>query len=268
MNEKATVLSFEEVCFSYGDDEVLHNISFTIDSHWFVGIVGPNGGGKTTLLRLALGLEKPGRGKIHLLGSSPIVSRKNVGYVMQTHQYDNQFPVSVLDVVLMGRIKPQMIGFFKKIEKSRAATPLSSKLGHTIMQLNDHSIQQCLKEISTVDLARALLLRLVTAERVAGGALLTWGTELDWDEIVVIVDQDGSRAPDAWRLLQARDIYDSYLLDGGIDAWLAEFGGGIVAASALGDRHPAALPDVHQALEYEAKVKRVGKAPVLSGGCG
>lgn len=46
--------------------------------------------------------------------------------------------------------------FFKKIEKSRAATPLSSKLGHTIMQLNDQTIQQCLKEISTVDLARAL----------------------------------------------------------------------------------------------------------------
>jgi rhodanese-related sulfurtransferase len=109
---------------------------------------------------------------------------------------------------------------------------------------------------------------LVDAERAAGDALLTWGTRLDWDEIVVIVDQDGSQAPDAWRLLQARDIHNSYLLDGGIDAWLAEFGGGIVAASALGDRHPAALPDVHQALEYEAKVKRVGKAPVLSGGCG
>jgi len=46
--------------------------------------------------------------------------------------------------------------FFNKIKKSRAATPLSSKLGHTILQLNDQSIQQCLKEISTVDLARAL----------------------------------------------------------------------------------------------------------------
>ena len=46
--------------------------------------------------------------------------------------------------------------FFKKIKKSRATTPLSSKLGHTILQLNDHSIRQCLKEISTVDLARAL----------------------------------------------------------------------------------------------------------------
>ena len=51
-----------------------------------------------------------------------------------------------------GRLK----SFFKKIKKSRAATPLSSKLGHTILQLNDQTIQQCLKEISTVDLARAL----------------------------------------------------------------------------------------------------------------
>jgi hypothetical protein len=54
------------------------------------------------------------------------------------------------------RKNDRLRAFFKKIEKSRAATPLSSKLGHTIMQLDDHSIQQCLKEISTVDLARAL----------------------------------------------------------------------------------------------------------------
>lgn len=50
----------------------------------------------------------------------------------------------------------RLTAFFKKIEKSRAATPLSSKLGHTIMQVNDQTIQQCLKEISTVDLARAV----------------------------------------------------------------------------------------------------------------
>jgi rhodanese-related sulfurtransferase len=109
---------------------------------------------------------------------------------------------------------------------------------------------------------------LVDAERAAGDALLTWGADLDWDEIVVLVDQDGSKSPDAWRLLQARDMHNSYLLDGGIEAWLAEFGDGTVAASALGDRHPAALPDVRHALEYEARVKRVGKAPALSGGCG
>ena len=54
------------------------------------------------------------------------------------------------------RKNERLKAFFKKIEKSRAATPLSSKLGNTIMQLNDQSIQQCLKEISTVDLARAL----------------------------------------------------------------------------------------------------------------
>ena len=61
--------------------------------------------------------------------------------------YENEFGTKKND-----RLK----AFFKKIENSRAATPLSSKLGHTIMELNDQTIQQCLKEISTVDLARAL----------------------------------------------------------------------------------------------------------------
>ena len=109
---------------------------------------------------------------------------------------------------------------------------------------------------------------LVDAERTRGNAILSWGADLDWDEIVVVVDQDGSESPTAWRLLQARDIGNSYVLSGGIEAWLDRFDGGIVPASALGDRHPAALPEVHHAFEYTARVKRLGKAPVLSGGCG
>ena len=61
--------------------------------------------------------------------------------------YENEFGDGKVD---------RMKAFFKKIQKARAATPLSSKLGHTILQLNDQCIKQCLKEISTVDLARAL----------------------------------------------------------------------------------------------------------------
>ena len=60
------------------------------------------------------------------------------------------------EVEFGGGKNERLKSFFNKIKKSRAATPLSSKLGHSIMQLNDRSIQQCLKEISTVDLARAL----------------------------------------------------------------------------------------------------------------
>jgi zinc transport system ATP-binding protein len=127
---KQPVLNFENVCFSYGDDEVLHDINFIINSYWFVGIVGPNGGGKTTLLRLALGLENPGRGTIFLLGDSPTIRRKDVGYVMQHHQYDDHFPVNVLDVVLMGQARPHMIGFFKKSDK-QAAMAILDKVGMT-----------------------------------------------------------------------------------------------------------------------------------------
>ncbi|RKZ11301.1 hypothetical protein DRQ53_03575 [bacterium] len=109
---------------------------------------------------------------------------------------------------------------------------------------------------------------LVDAERVRPAQLRSWGEELDFDEITILVDQDGSQSPAAWQLLQARGIAASYLLDGGIDAWMELFGHDIQPASALGDRHPASLPDGHLDLQYTARVKRIGKAPVLSGGCG
>ena len=96
----------------------------------------------------------------------------------------------------------------------------------------------------------------------------TWGQDLDFDEIVILVDQDGSRSADVWRHLQARNIQHSYLLAGGMDAWLAQFGDGEEPAAALGDRHPAALPDADEELRFVTRVKRVTAAPVLSGGCG
>ena len=109
-------------------------------------------------------------------------------------------------------------------------------------------------------------MHLLDSER--GADLASWGTDLDFDEIVILVDQDGSSAPDAWRLLQARGMRNSYFLDGGIDAWLEEFDHGAVPAAALGRRHPASLPDLHDDLDYTSRVQRVGAAPVLSGGCG
>jgi rhodanese-related sulfurtransferase len=107
---------------------------------------------------------------------------------------------------------------------------------------------------------------LVDAERLTD--LEIWGGDLDFDEIVILVDQDGTTAPDAWRHLQARNVGNSYLLAGGMDAWLALYDDSDAPAAALGDRHPAALPDLPDELEYEARVKRVTAAPVLGGGCG
>lgn len=107
---------------------------------------------------------------------------------------------------------------------------------------------------------------LVDSERVADPAI--WGDDLEFDEIVILVDLDGKQAPEAWRLLQARQIANSYLLAGGMKAWLDLFAPGEEPAAALGDRHPAALPDADEDLRYVTRVRRVTAAPVLAGGCG
>lgn len=103
MNQTGSIIQFEDVNFAYEDGAiVLENINFTIDQGDFACIVGPNGGGKTTLLKLILGLLEPTSGKIRVLQGRPVRQRAHIGYVPQFSKFDAGFPVSVLDVVLMG----------------------------------------------------------------------------------------------------------------------------------------------------------------------
>jgi zinc transport system ATP-binding protein len=90
--------------FSYGAQTVLRSVNLLIARGEFVCMLGPNGGGKTTLLRLMLGLLKPDRGSVRVLGGQPLETCARMGYVAQQSQFDPSFPVSVLDVVLMGRL--------------------------------------------------------------------------------------------------------------------------------------------------------------------
>lgn len=98
-------LRFEKVRFSYGSVPVLENASFHVHPGEFVALVGPNGAGKTTVLRLLLGLSEPGAGKIEVLGKTPKAARDAIGYVPQHASYDPAFPISVREVVRMGRLK-------------------------------------------------------------------------------------------------------------------------------------------------------------------
>jgi len=82
---------------------ILEGINLSIKSNVFLGIIGPNGGGKTTLLKVILGLIKPSRGKVSVMGQTPERGRKLIGYISQLNLFDRDFPISVLDVVLMGR---------------------------------------------------------------------------------------------------------------------------------------------------------------------
>jgi zinc transport system ATP-binding protein len=99
---KETPILCSEVAFSYDGVRVLHNVSFSVAAGAFVGIFGPNGGGKTTLLKLLLGLLKPTHGEILLFGQPPKASRRRLGYVPQAASFDKQFPLSVRELVLMG----------------------------------------------------------------------------------------------------------------------------------------------------------------------
>ncbi|NOX79658.1 MAG: ATP-binding cassette domain-containing protein [Deltaproteobacteria bacterium] len=96
------VISLEHVTFSYHSEPVLEDVNLTIHNREMIGIIGPNGGGKTTLLRLILGLLEPDRGRVRVFGKPPRQVSNRLGYVPQHMQFDPQFPISVLDVVLMG----------------------------------------------------------------------------------------------------------------------------------------------------------------------
>ena len=102
---KPDAVEFQSVSFAYDGPNVIEDATFTIDQGDFVSIVGPNGGGKTTLLKLMLGLLLPKSGTIRLFGQAPRTNCSKVGYTPQFLSVDFNFPLSVLDVVLMGRIR-------------------------------------------------------------------------------------------------------------------------------------------------------------------
>lgn len=93
-----------DVAFSYNGHTILENTTFEIEERDFATIVGPNGGGKTTLVKLILGLVQPTRGTIRVFGAQPSEARRRVGYMPQNPVVDPNFPALVMDVVLMGRL--------------------------------------------------------------------------------------------------------------------------------------------------------------------
>ena len=112
------MISIENVSFSYDKHQVLEDVSLEVGSGEFVGVIGPNGGGKTTLLKLIAGFMEPSKGNCFIFGNSPKVSRKKIGYVPQVIRYDKNFPISALEVVLTGCLRSSfLIGGYSKREK-------------------------------------------------------------------------------------------------------------------------------------------------------
>jgi zinc transport system ATP-binding protein len=100
----APFLQIEGLGFSYGGNPVLEGVDLSLAGLEFAAVVGPNGGGKTTLLKLILGLLTPAAGRVLVFGKPPREARARIGYMPQHVQVDLSFPVTVADVVLMGRL--------------------------------------------------------------------------------------------------------------------------------------------------------------------
>lgn len=107
--EREIAVKFNSVSFSYGDIKVLDNASFHIHRGEFAAIVGPNGSGKTTVLKLLFGLEKPNKGSIDIFDKNSAPSRSggsSISYVSQQIPADNLFPITVRGIVRMGLLRP------------------------------------------------------------------------------------------------------------------------------------------------------------------
>ena len=101
---KNPIIDVGHVCFAYNGTPILTDVCLEIAEKEFVAFIGPNGGGKTTLVKLLLGLLKPDRGTIRIMGHPPAKVAHRIGYVPQDVSINKSFPISVMDVVLMGRL--------------------------------------------------------------------------------------------------------------------------------------------------------------------
>jgi len=113
------IVQIDRLYFHYNGQEVLTDINLTVNMGDFVSIIGPNGGGKTTLVKLVLGLLKPSRGTIRINGKAPAQNGTVIGYVPQYLNHNFNFPASVMDVVMMGKYSPGKRFLFRNRRKDR-----------------------------------------------------------------------------------------------------------------------------------------------------
>ena len=102
--QSSPIISAHRLGFGYQDSLVLEDVSFSVKRGEFLGIFGPNGGGKTTLLKLIMGFLEPTSGSIEVFGKPPRSSQQKISYVPQSLHFDRKFPISVFELVLSGRL--------------------------------------------------------------------------------------------------------------------------------------------------------------------
>jgi zinc transport system ATP-binding protein len=130
--QRQEVIQVKDVWAGYDAIPVLEGINLSVYQGDFIGIIGPNGGGKTTLLRTLLGLIKPMRGEISIFGQPVKQGREVIGYVPQWIDFDRDFPINVWEVVRMGRLRKK--GIF-----------------HSFTKEDDEAVAEALEKVELLD---------------------------------------------------------------------------------------------------------------------
>lgn len=148
------LLEIKDLSAGYENQVVLENVSLEIFANDFIGVIGPNGGGKTTLIKTILGLVKPISGEINLL-----ISKKNIGYLPQVNQIDKRFPITVFDVVRSGKADTALFSSFhlNRQEKEKAES-LLQEMGITAIR------NKSIGELSGGQMQRVFLCRALMNE--------------------------------------------------------------------------------------------------------
>lgn len=145
------IIEVRNLYASYNNNTVLQDINLTIRDHDFLGIIGPNGGGKTTLIRCIIGLKHPDKGEIKFFKNGKEVDQLTIGYLPQYTSIDKRFPISVFEVVLSGlSSKKSLITKYTPTEYDKAKT-IIKRMGLTGLE------ERAIGELSGGQLQRAIL---------------------------------------------------------------------------------------------------------------
>lgn len=155
-NVKETILELKNVRVSFNDILALDDINLSIQKNDLLAIIGPNGGGKTTLLKVILGLIKPDKGTIQVFGKKPEEGRNLIGYMPQYSGFDRDFPINVFDVVLSARYK----GVFKRYSNEDNNVVIDALKSVDMLQYKNRQIGS----LSGGELQRVLLARSLARE--------------------------------------------------------------------------------------------------------
>lgn len=192
-------VQIENLCVNYGQTPALRGVCLDVREGEYLGIIGPNGGGKSTLLKAILGLIPTSAGTVRIFGMPPREGRNRVGYVPQFALLDKRFPITLEEVVLSGRIRKGISPLFRyRADDRETAHALMDRVGieklarRQISQLSGGEFQKMLIARALATKPRLLILDEPTASVDAASREQIYQllSELNAEMTIILVTHD------------------------------------------------------------------------------